>query len=103
MIALDEGFKVTIWRPAANTHHDSYWATGHDTGHNTDHDTDHAADKAKLVFREISNLTHRLVLVISGEMSRQELMDKLELKVKSLLILSVFSGNKSGGILINGS
>ncbi len=76
LISLDEGFKVTIWRPAADTDHD----TDHDTDYDTDYDTDQATGKSRPGYREVPNLTHRLVIVIIGEMSRQELMDKLELK-----------------------
>ena len=55
--------KIIIWRPVITT----------------DHDT----DQAKIVYKKIVELKHRLVFVVSGEMSRQELMDKLNLKHKA--------------------
>jgi len=57
LISLDEGFKVTIWRPSAIINQI------------TDHVTDH-----------VDVLIKRLLLVLSGEMSRQELMDNLDLR-----------------------
>lgn len=69
LITLDEGFKVTIWRPSANTIHE----TEHDTIHETEHDV-------SIEFSEVAELTHRLVLVLNGEMSRPQLMAILELK-----------------------
>ena len=65
IISLDEGFKLTIWRPSAETVHDTIHETVHD---------------ASSTFTEIAELTHRLVLVIQGEMSRTQLMEILELK-----------------------
>ena len=70
--AKEEGFKVTIWRPAA--------VTDQATDHNTIPDAAQDTIQNKTAYREIPDLTHRLVLIISGEMSRQELMNKLELK-----------------------
>ena len=52
-IDLEEGFKVVIWRPLETT----------------DHVTDH-----------VEELVKRLILVLSGVMSRPELMDVFELK-----------------------
>ena len=69
LITLGEGFKVTIWRPSANTIHE----TEHDTIHETEHDV-------SIEFSEVAELTHRLVLVLNGEMSRPQLMAILELK-----------------------
>jgi len=69
LITLDEGFKVTIWRPSANTIHE----TEHDAIHETEHDV-------SIEFSEVAELTHRLVLVLNGEMSRPQLMAILELK-----------------------
>lgn len=69
LITLDEGFKVTIWRPSANTIHE----TEHDTIHETEHDV-------SIEFSEVAELTNRLVLVLNGEMSRPQLMAILELK-----------------------
>ena len=79
---LSEGIKIIIWRP---TDYDTGQATIHDAKHNSDHDpdhdTDHDTDQAgKIQFKQIDNLIYRLILVFDGEMSRQELMDKLELK-----------------------
>lgn len=65
LITLDEGFKVTIWRPSANTIHETIHETGHDVS---------------IEFSEVAELTHRLVLVLNGEMSRAQLMAILELK-----------------------
>jgi hypothetical protein len=58
LISLDEGFKLTIWRHSAYTVHNAI----HDTIYDTVHD-------ASSTFTEIAELTHRLVLVIQGEMS----------------------------------
>jgi hypothetical protein len=69
LIPLYEGFKVTIWRPSANTIHE----TEHDTIHETEHDV-------SIEFSEVAELTHRLVLVLNGEMSRPQLIVILELK-----------------------
>ena len=73
LISLDEGFKLTIWRPSADT--------VHDTIHDTIHDI-------SSTFTEIAELTHRLVLVIQGEMSRAQLMEILELKNRSHFSIS---------------
>ena len=58
LISLDEGFKLTIWRPSAYTVHNAILDTIYDTVHD-----------ASSTFTEIAELTHRLVLVIQGEMS----------------------------------
>ena len=60
---LNEGFKVTIWRPATIT------------DHVTDHVTDYVTDP-----RIIDTPIGRLVFALIGEMSRQQLMDRLELR-----------------------
>jgi len=72
-ITIDEGFKVVLWRPSASSEHD----TIHDTEHDTIHDVEHDVVK---VFSDITELAHRLVLVLKGEMSRSQLMEILELK-----------------------
>ena len=77
LITLDEGFKVTIWRPSAETIHE----TIHDTIHDAIHDISSS-------FAEIAELQYRLVLVIQGEMSRTQLMEKLELKNRSHFLTS---------------
>ena len=58
-----------------------YMKTVHDTIHDTVHDT-------SSTFTEIAELTHRLVLVIQGEMSRTQLMEILELKNRSHFSIS---------------
>ncbi len=58
-IDINEGFRVIIWRPSTDS----------------DHVTDH--DKKVINF---DKPIHRLVFIIEGEMSRKELMEKLELK-----------------------
>lgn len=68
LFTLDEG-GITICRPSANTIHE----TEHDTMHETGHDV-------SIEFSEVAELTHRLVLVLNGEMSRPQLMAILELK-----------------------
>lgn len=73
---LSEGVKIIIWRPSVESDHD----TVHDTTHDTVHDTTHDGRKT---FREISDLTHRIVMVIKGEMSRNEIMNLLDLKNRS--------------------
>lgn len=62
---LKEGFMVVLWRPSVGT--------DHVTDYVTDHVTDH-------VITGISDLTHRLVVILDDEMSRQELMNILSLK-----------------------
>lgn len=74
---VNEGFKVILWRPSAladpkNTHH-KILKTDYDTDYDTDHDTDHN----KL---ETTELMRRLVMVLKGEKSRQDLMNKLDLR-----------------------
>lgn len=81
LITLDEGFKITIWRPSAETIHDTIHETVHDTIHETIHDI-------SSTFKDIAELTHRLVLVIRGEMSRAQLMEILELKNRSHFSIS---------------
>ena len=66
LISLEEGFKLTIWRPSAETVHDTIHETVHDTSS---------------TYTEIAELTHRLVLVIQGELSRIQLMEILELQI----------------------
>ena len=65
LISLEEGFKLTIRRPSAETIHDTIHETAHDTSS---------------TFAEIAELTHRLVKAIQGEMSITQLMEILELK-----------------------
>lgn len=69
LITLDEGFKVTIWRPSAEAVH----VSEHEAIHEPEHDV-------SIEFSEIAELTHRLVLVLNEEMSRPQLMAILELK-----------------------
>ena len=64
-------FLVTLWRPSASTTHD----TDHDTDYDTDHDTDH---DQQYIF--IEELPKRLIWVLEGEKSRNELMGILQLK-----------------------
>lgn len=59
---------MILWRPLANLD------TAHDTAHDNAHDNAH--DKYYL---EISYLPNRLLLVMQGEMTRAEMMQKLEL------------------------
>jgi predicted HTH transcriptional regulator len=78
---VNEGFKVILWRPSAladpkNTHH-KILKTDYDTDHDTDYDTDHDTDHNKL---ETTELMRRLVMVLKGEKSRQDLMNKLDLR-----------------------
>ncbi len=68
--SLEEGFKVTLWRTSAVSNDDT---TDHDTDQDTDYDTDQDTDYDIVLIK-------RLVMVLTGEMSRQEIMDKLELK-----------------------
>lgn len=56
---------MTIWRPSAQVTPIIKINIDHDT----DHDTDH-----------VDELVRRLIMVISGPKSRQELMDSLDLK-----------------------
>jgi ATP-dependent DNA helicase RecG len=87
--SLDGGFKVTLWRPSAlanpentyhkilETDHDADYVTDHDTDYDTDYVTDHDTDQEKV---EITELMRRLVMVLKEEKSRQEIMDKLDLR-----------------------
>ncbi|MEI6765321.1 MAG: DUF4062 domain-containing protein [Bacteroidota bacterium] len=59
---LSEGFKVIIWRPAEQ-------ATDHVTDYVTDHVTDH-----------VDELVIRLIMVLSKNKSRTELMELLDLR-----------------------
>ena len=65
---INEGFKVILWRPFATT------KAIHDTAHDTAHDAAH--DKK---YMEISFSPSRLLLIMQGEMSRTDMMQKLEL------------------------
>lgn len=65
---IDEGFKVVLWRPSA--------ATGQVPGKHrpsTDQVTDQVAD-------QVNELIKRLIVVFSGEMSRPEIMEALDLR-----------------------
>jgi len=63
----DNTFKVTLWRPSSDTDHDA--------DHDTDHDTDHDQKYLRL-----EDLPSRLVWLLDGELSRENLMQQLELK-----------------------
>lgn len=91
-ISLDEGFKLTIWRPSAETAHD----TTHDTIHDTIHDAIHDVPSA---YKEIDELSHRLVLIIENEMSRPQLMKILELKNRSHFAKSYLDPALSEGLI----
>ena len=72
----EEIFKIIIWRKESAKQVLKKGIddiTPHDTPHDTDHDTDH--DKAG-----ISELVNRLIINLSGEMSRSELQEILEIK-----------------------
>ena len=87
-ISLDEGFKLTIRRPSADTVHD----TIHDTIHDTVHD-------ASETYREIAELEHRLELIIRYEMSRVQLMEILELKNRSHFVKKYLDPSLSKGYI----
>lgn len=72
---LDEGFKVTIWRPSAKRNNKA--GTGHDTGHDDPYNTD---AKEETIYFEIENPAHRLVFFMEGEMGRPDMMERLDLK-----------------------
>ena len=76
-IDLTEGFKVTIWRPSAQVTAQVGVQVSSIIMINTDHDTDHDTDH---VIDNIDELVRRLIKVISGSKSHQELMDLLDLK-----------------------
>ena len=61
---INEGFKVILWRPFATT------KAIHDTAHDAAHDKKYI---------EISFSPSRLLLIMQGEMSRTDMMQKLEL------------------------
>lgn len=63
---INEGFIVILWRPSATA------KAILDTIHDTIHDTK---------FIAIENLSHRVVWLLDNEMSRNELMAALELKI----------------------
>ena len=56
---------VTLWRPAAKINFD----TAHDTAH-------------EKKFIDIQNMPHRLIWILEEEMSRSQMMAKLEKKQK---------------------
>ena len=66
IFVINEGFIVILWRPSATA------KAIHDTAHDTIHDTK---------FIAIENLSHRVVWLLDNEMSRNELMAALELKI----------------------
>ena len=68
VITIREGFKFTIWRPVANADQ----VTDHDAIHDIIHDTTHDAANTTIAFKEIPDLTRRLVLVIRGEMTHPD-------------------------------
>ena len=85
-----EGFKIIIWRLAHNQI-DTAYNTAHDAAHDAAHDTAHdtAHDKvSEIVFINLSELTHRLIWILKNEMSREELMEKLDLKHRQNFVLT---------------
>ena len=68
---LEEGFKVILYRPLS----DNSYSTAHDTAHDTTHDTAHERP-----FLPFEDLKERLVLIVVGEMNRDEIMFKLDLR-----------------------
>jgi predicted HTH transcriptional regulator len=60
-------FVVTLWRPSAKV-------TAHDTAHDAAHDTAHDTG-----YINLEHMPHRLLWILEGEMSRSEMMAKLEL------------------------
>lgn len=60
-LVQDEAFKVILWRPVKDTPYDTPYDTPHDTPH-------------------VSVLMRRFILIISGEMTRQELQETLGIK-----------------------
>lgn len=87
----NEGFKVIIWRPSAHetgisTGHSGKQVSGHEagqdagqvTGQDAEQDTGQGSNEAKS-YVALNDMAMRVVWVIEGEMSRDELMNKLEL------------------------
>lgn len=68
---IDEGFKVVLWRLSAVRDEVTAQVTAHDAAHDTAHEP---------LYFEINDLKERLVWIIKGEMNREEIMRKLDLK-----------------------
>ncbi len=100
-ISLEEGFKLTIRRPSAGTvpvtAHDSIHDTAHDSTHDSTHDDTH---DTRIVYKEIAELAHRLVLVIKNEMSRVQLMKIFELKSRSHFTKNYIDPALSDGLIV---
>ena len=67
--SLNEGFKVTLWRPSSKFNSSTDYDTVHVADYVTDQDTDYE-----------ENLIKRIILALNGEMNRQEIMLRLDLK-----------------------
>ena len=74
----NEGFKVVIWR-LPHLQNITNTSTAHDTVHDTAHDTAHD-EVQNTGLLSLSDLTERIVWIMKNDMSREELMDRLDLK-----------------------
>jgi hypothetical protein len=71
-------------------------ATTHDAGHDTIHDTIH--DDAE-IYIKITELAHRLIMVVQHEMSRVQLMNVLELKNRSHFVKNYLNPALTEGLI----
>lgn len=69
IIDLTEGFKVTIWRPGAQT-----------SDMINDHETGQVADKYRTSTVQVSESVRRVLLVVEGEMKSADIQNRLQLK-----------------------
>ncbi len=90
---LNEGFKLTIWRPEITKDQVDI----HDNIHDRIHDDMH--DPLKLIFNKTDELAHRLVLVIQGDINRAQLMEKLNLKSRSSFVKNYLEPAISAGFI----
>jgi len=87
---MKEGFDLIIWRPSAAREHVGEHVREYVTAHDTAHD-------AKYLF--IENLAHRLVWVLDVEMSRAEIMKRLELRHRQNFLNSYLNPALEAGLI----
>lgn len=78
----DHVFSITLWRPSAQTVQDISYTTVHDTDHDTVHETVQDT-RHENFYIDIEELPLRLLWIFEGDMTRQEMMDSLELKSRN--------------------
>ncbi len=90
-IVLKEGFKLVLWRPSAFTVHDTIHDTIHDTVHDTVHDVS---------YMEFEHITHRLIWVLENAMSRNEIMNRLELRNRAYFVENYLEPALMQGLIV---